>query len=448
MKIFLVVIMIAAQLICVLSSISAPPAASVSPGAAKEQPVLSAAPQNGRTNSPNQKASDLLGMNVHNPNRDKLGDIKEVVVELSSGRVVYLILSAGSFLGLNDKFLALPPGAFQSAPDKRSLMLNADRELLRDAPAFGGSNWPDLANREFEREVQHFYVARSGADSSHRAAVSRDTVDSNTNLWLRGNRKTNAGPEIREAAGAERKNFLTGPVRVSELIGTSVKGARDERLGEIKDLLLNVPEGKIIYAVVASGGFLGFGTRLHAVPGNEFGFSATGRSLVLNKNVGDFSARVFANDQWPERAQAAQASPVRGTELDAQRVSPRPEIREPSGAQRRSSREAPDNTGQNTRDRRGTLTAGDQSEARSDRELTRKIRRAIYGDKSLSFGAKNIKIITINGQVTLRGEVKSEDEAGTILEKAHTIAGPGQVDNRLDIKQRRFVLPVAGNEKN
>ena len=428
------------------ASLSLGPAASISNNA-REEKNPRPSPANTTTNSQNQKASELLGMNVHNLNRDKLGDINEVVVELSSGRVVFLIMSAGSFLGLNEKFLALPPGAFQPTPDRRSLMLNADRELLREAPAFGKSNWPVLADREFELEVYRFYAAKSGSDSlsARTGNVLHHAINQNTNPWLRGKHNTNAGPEIREAAGAERKNLLSSPVKVSELIGTSVKGARDERLGEIKDLLLNISEGKIVYAVVASGGFLGFGNKLHAVSGNDFGFSPAGRALVLNKDIKDFSALAFPNDRWPEHANR---SPVEGPELDPQGVRSNPEIREPAGAQRRNSKVAPDITAQNARDRRGVVTAGDQSEARSDRELTRQIRSAIYKDKFLSFGAKNIKIITINGQVTLRGAVKSEDEAETILGKAHTIAGTARVDNQLDIKQRRVALPGVGNEKN
>src|SRR5437870_4142781 len=67
---------------------------------------------------------------------------------------------------------------------------------------------------------------------------------------------------------------------------------------------------------------------------------------------------------------------------------------------------APDNTGRNVRDRSGaTLTPGDQSEAKDDLRLTQQIRKAIMADKSLSTTAKNVKIMTINGAVTLRGPV-------------------------------------------
>jgi osmotically-inducible protein OsmY len=95
---------------------------------------------------------------------------------------------------------------------------------------------------------------------------------------------------------------------------------------------------------------------------------------------------------------------------------------------------APDNTGRNERDRSGaTLTPGDQSESKADRTLTQRIRKAVVKDKSLSTTAHNIKIITNNGIVTLRGPVKTEQERDKIAAKATHIAGVKQVDNQLEV---------------
>jgi hypothetical protein len=95
----------------------------------------------------------------------------------------------------------------------------------------------------------------------------------------------------------------------------------------------------------------------------------------------------------------------------------------------------PDNTGVNKRDRSGQgLTSGDQGNSRSDRELTRSIRRAITQNDQLSTTAKNIKIITANGKTTLRGPVKSEQEKEQILTAAKGVQGVGEVDNQLEVK--------------
>ena len=95
---------------------------------------------------------------------------------------------------------------------------------------------------------------------------------------------------------------------------------------------------------------------------------------------------------------------------------------------------APDNTGKNVRDRDdNTLTPSDQSSDKADVELTRRIRKAVVADKSLSTNAHNIKIITVNGMVTLRGPVKNEKEKTKIVAKAQKLAGAKQVENQLEV---------------
>jgi osmotically-inducible protein OsmY len=107
-------------------------------------------------------------------------------------------------------------------------------------------------------------------------------------------------------------------------------------------------------------------------------------------------------------------------------------ISEPSGAAGTNV----DNTAINKRDRdNATLTADDQSKSESDREMTRQIRRAIVKSDQLSMTAKNIKIITIDGKVTLRGPVKTDEERKLIDQIAQG-QGAGSVDNQLEVKAR------------
>jgi hyperosmotically inducible periplasmic protein len=95
---------------------------------------------------------------------------------------------------------------------------------------------------------------------------------------------------------------------------------------------------------------------------------------------------------------------------------------------------SPDNTEANKRDRSGTEpTADQQKENRSDRDITRRIRQAIVKDKSLSTYAHNIKVITQNGVVTLKGSVRSEDEKLAMAAKAAEVAGENNVKNELSV---------------
>ena len=96
---------------------------------------------------------------------------------------------------------------------------------------------------------------------------------------------------------------------------------------------------------------------------------------------------------------------------------------------------AADNTRKNERDRSGeTTTSGDQSNSQEDVKITAAIRRAVVRDNSLSTTAKNVKIITANGMVTLRGPVKNDAEKAKIAELAQSAAGNAKIDNQLEVK--------------
>jgi len=98
---------------------------------------------------------------------------------------------------------------------------------------------------------------------------------------------------------------------------------------------------------------------------------------------------------------------------------------------------AVDNTKMNQRDQnKAEPTADQQKENRSDRDITQQIRQSIMSDKSLSTYAHNVKIITQDGQVTLKGPVNSESEKQTIATKAAEVAGANKVTNDLNVKSQ------------
>lgn len=93
----------------------------------------------------------------------------------------------------------------------------------------------------------------------------------------------------------------------------------------------------------------------------------------------------------------------------------------------------PDNTAQN---KDHAVTADTQSHATtSDRAITRNVRKAIMADKSLSTYAHNVKVITVNGQVTLKGPVHSEDEKQKVQAAAASVVSPDAITNQLTVKQ-------------
>ena len=98
----------------------------------------------------------------------------------------------------------------------------------------------------------------------------------------------------------------------------------------------------------------------------------------------------------------------------------------------------PDNSATNQRDRSGeTQTSGDQSNTPADLKITQNIRRSLMKDSELSTSAKNIKVITADGQVTLRGPVKTAEERAKINQIARSAAGGAQIVDQLEVKESK-----------
>jgi hyperosmotically inducible protein len=96
-----------------------------------------------------------------------------------------------------------------------------------------------------------------------------------------------------------------------------------------------------------------------------------------------------------------------------------------------------DNTKMNQQDRNANEPTADQQKAdRSDREITQQIRKSITGDKSLSSYGHNVKVITQNGMVTLKGPVRSEEEKKAVEAKAAEVAGADKVTNEIDVQPK------------
>jgi hyperosmotically inducible periplasmic protein len=94
--------------------------------------------------------------------------------------------------------------------------------------------------------------------------------------------------------------------------------------------------------------------------------------------------------------------------------------------------QAPDNSNQN---KGQTETADNQANSKADRQITAKIRKAIVSEKDLSTYAHNIKIITVNGEVTLKGPVQTEDEKQKVASVVANVVSPDKIVNELTVKQ-------------
>lgn len=102
-------------------------------------------------------AGTITGDKVRNKAGEELGDIKELMIDLRSGRVVYAVLSFGGFLGLGDKLFAVPWAALAPDLQEHKFVLDVSKESLEKAPGFDKDNWPSMAEQRWQEEVHAHY---------------------------------------------------------------------------------------------------------------------------------------------------------------------------------------------------------------------------------------------------------------------------------------------------
>lgn len=102
-------------------------------------------------------ANTLLGNDVYNKDGEDLGDIKEFMIDMASGRVAYAVLSFGGLLGMGDKLFAVPWTALTLDTAKKRFTLNVLKDALKDAPGFDKDHWPSMSDQAWASGVHKFY---------------------------------------------------------------------------------------------------------------------------------------------------------------------------------------------------------------------------------------------------------------------------------------------------
>ena len=102
-------------------------------------------------------ADTLLGNDVYNRDGESLGDIKEFMIDMASGRIQYAVLSFGGVLGLGDKLFAVPWSALSLDTVNKRFTLGVLKDALKDAPGFDKARWPSMADKTWAGVLHKFY---------------------------------------------------------------------------------------------------------------------------------------------------------------------------------------------------------------------------------------------------------------------------------------------------
>jgi sporulation protein YlmC with PRC-barrel domain len=224
------------------------------------------------------KVTALNGMAVKNAKGEDLGRVRDWMIALKEGRIIYAAIGYGGTLGIGEKYFAVPLGALRietpaGRPNEKIFVLNVDKAEFDNNPGFNKDNWPTAPDQRFMKDVRR--------PEGQQEAAREATPDL---------QKTGEQAQLR---------------RATALTGLAVKNNNGESLGTVRDLMINTKDEKVVYAAVGYGGTLGFGEKLFAVPWEALAVkSLTGRptdvSFVLNVDKAVFDTNPgFNKDNWP-----------------------------------------------------------------------------------------------------------------------------------------------------
>jgi sporulation protein YlmC with PRC-barrel domain len=123
------------------------------------------APDHDRGPGPHLMGADtLMGNDVFNAQDEDLGDIKEIMLDMRTGRAAYAVPSFGRFLGLGEKLFAVPWDALTLDTVNKRFVLDASKDRLESAPGFDKDAWPDMADASWEKGIHDYYGTKPYVD--------------------------------------------------------------------------------------------------------------------------------------------------------------------------------------------------------------------------------------------------------------------------------------------
>jgi len=357
------------------------------------------------------RSSKIIGATVKDSAGEKIGKIRDLAVDLRSGRVLEVILATGGVLGVGERLTAVPPSTVSTDGAGNLTAATLDKEKLKNSPEFEFEKWTDATHPSRIHSTYTYYSVEPRY--LHDDRLNHDTTT----------RRDTTSPNVTTTTVYSRDgSHLIGHVeRASKIVGQQVTNEAGDKVGKVDDLLVDLAAGRIAEVIVSSGGFLGVGDELSGIPPSVFRYDMANGKLALHVDRETLNrAPRFKDSDW-----SSYTMPNRVTEVyTAYGVQPYYDSSTPA-----------DNTARNVRDRNDrNLTPIDQGNNEADVKSTAEIRRSISKESGFSVNARNVKIITVNGRVTLRGPVNSASEKERIEEIAHRVAGVDMVDSQIEVK--------------
>jgi sporulation protein YlmC with PRC-barrel domain len=225
-----------------------------------------------------ERANKLIGKTVLSSDNQKIGKIENFVVDLTSGRVLYTVMGVGGVLGAGERHIAVAPGLFTETAGN-DVHVNVDKQKFTDAPQFTKDIDKDLelAKADFISKVYEYY---------------------GQNAWWQGAKAANEGS-------------FNNVHKATDLIGMKVKNVTDEPIGKVENIVLDLPAGRVVYAILDPDSSLKLGNDFFALPPDAFTLSSDRKSLSSDINKEKLAgAPHFGKDNWQHLSDPAFATQV------------------------------------------------------------------------------------------------------------------------------------------
>lgn len=247
------------------------PNSSTTPSASSATTTTPTA-QNANTLGKVERSNKLIGKEVYSSDNQKIGKIKDLVVDLESGRVLYAVVNAKNTV-------AIAPGVFSETSSDNNIHSTVDKAKFDGAPQFTSDidSQQTLAKADFVSKVYEYFGQTA---------------------WWQGSTPANQGS-------------FNNTHKASDTEGMKVFNESNQDIGKVDNLAIDLPAGRVVYVIFSPAYSMKLGSNLYALPPNALSLSPDQKNLVCNIDKDKLSnAPHFAKSQWPDLSSPAYAQQV------------------------------------------------------------------------------------------------------------------------------------------
>lgn len=235
------------------------------------------------------RVDQVRGLPVRNLQGEELGEVEDVVIDLSTGKVRYAAMSFGGFLGVGDKLFAVPwMATYLKYEDGEPFMVvDATKEKLEKATGFNKDSWPDFGSEKFSKELDTLY----GVNRAAQPVATQPNAS-----------QPNASQPAATDTAKPEEAIAHNVFRSQDVVGMDVRNREGTELGEIENIVIDMASDRVSYFALEFDPTVAAEEKLFAIPVREFSVQKNEDGAYLTLNVAKErlkDAPGFREDAWP-----------------------------------------------------------------------------------------------------------------------------------------------------